>query len=83
MQEYPQVSVVIPACNEEYNLPHVLPRIPHFVDKVIPVDERSTGTTIGIARQVYPTMRILVYIFREGWCVIQYSPQGKIHYIDP
>lgn len=59
MQNYPQVSVVIPARNEEQNLPYVLPRIPRFVGEVILVDGHSTDATIEIARQVYPTIRII------------------------
>jgi glycosyltransferase involved in cell wall biosynthesis len=59
MQKYPQVSIVIPARNEEHNLPHVLPRIPHFVGEVILVDGHSTDATVEVARQVHPTIRIL------------------------
>jgi glycosyltransferase involved in cell wall biosynthesis len=59
MQKYPPVSVVIPACNEEQNLPYVLPRIPHFVSEVILVDGHSTDATVKVARQVYPTIHIL------------------------
>src|SRR5436853_6652777 len=59
MQKYPQISVVIPARNEEHNLPYVLPRIPHFVGEVILVDGHSTDATVEVARQVYPAIRIL------------------------
>jgi hypothetical protein len=71
MQTYPQIGVVIPARHEEHNLPHVLPHIPHFVREVMSVDGHATDSAIGVARQVYPIIRILVHIFREGWCVIQ------------
>src|SRR5215471_6298129 len=59
MQDYPQVSVVIPARNEELNLPHVLSRIPRFVNEVILVDGHSTDATVEVARQLYPTIHIL------------------------
>jgi glycosyltransferase involved in cell wall biosynthesis len=59
MQEYPRVSIVIPALNEEHNLPYVLPRIPRFVCEVILVDGHSTDATVAVARQVYPRIRIL------------------------
>lgn len=59
MKKYPRISVVIPARNEEHNLPHVLPRIPRFVSEVILVDGHSTDSTVEIARQLYPSMRIL------------------------
>jgi glycosyltransferase involved in cell wall biosynthesis len=59
MQKYPRVSVVVPACNEERNLPYVLPRIPRFVCEVILVDGHSTDATVAVARQVYPTIRVL------------------------
>ncbi len=59
MQKYPRVSVVVPARNEEHNLPYVLPRIPRFVGEVILVDGHSTDATVAVAQQVYPTIRIL------------------------
>ena len=59
MQKYPRVSVVIPARYEEHNLPYVLPRIPLFVCEVILVDGHSTDATVAVARQVYPSIRII------------------------
>ena len=55
----PRVSVVIPALNEGRNLPHVLPRIPAWVDEVLLVDGRSTDDTVEIARQLWPGIRIV------------------------
>lgn len=54
-----RVSVVIPALNEAENLPHVLPRIPGWVDEVILIDGGSTDQTCAIARQFWPGIRIL------------------------
>jgi len=55
-----KVSVIIPALNEAENLPHVLPRIPAWVDEVILVDGHSTDDTVEVARQVRATIRIVV-----------------------
>lgn len=56
----PTISVVIPALNEAENLPHVLPRIPAFVDEVILVDGFSTDDTIAVARALLPDIRIVM-----------------------
>ena len=44
------VTVVVPAMNEEKNLPHVLPRIPGWVSEVILVDGNSKDNTVAVAR---------------------------------
>ncbi|HEY7031949.1 MAG TPA: glycosyltransferase family 2 protein [Thermomicrobiales bacterium] len=54
-----RVTVVIPALNEAANLPHVLPRIPGWVDEVILVDGLSTDGTPEIAQKVCPHVRIV------------------------
>jgi glycosyltransferase involved in cell wall biosynthesis len=59
MEMYPRISIVIPARNEEQNLPHVLARIPHFVYEVILVDGHSVDATVDVARQIYPNIHIL------------------------
>lgn len=53
------ISVVIPALNEELNLPHVLPRIPAGVDEVILVDGSSTDRTVEVARELIPSIRVV------------------------
>src|SRR5262245_2579412 len=53
------VSVVIPAMNEAENLPYVLPRIPSWVHEVILVDGYSTDGTVGVARELWPSIRII------------------------
>lgn len=58
-----KVSVVIPALNEAANLPHVLPRIPHWVHEVILVDGYSTDDTIVVGQATWPGIRI---IMQEG-----------------
>jgi glycosyltransferase involved in cell wall biosynthesis len=59
METYPRISVIIPAHNEEHNLPYVLPRIPHFVGEVILVDGHSTDATVEVARRIRPNISIL------------------------
>lgn len=53
------VSVVIPARNEERNLPHVLPNIPEWVHEIILVDGHSTDATIEVAERLLPTIRVI------------------------
>jgi glycosyltransferase involved in cell wall biosynthesis len=55
----PSVSVVIPAMNEERNLPHVLPRIPKWVDEIILVDGNSRDATVAVARELVPDIRVV------------------------
>jgi glycosyltransferase involved in cell wall biosynthesis len=55
----PRVSVVVPTLNEQGNLPHVLPRIPAFVDEVILVDGASTDDTVSVARRLLPGIRVV------------------------
>jgi len=54
-----RVSVIIPALNEAENLPHVLPRIPVWVHEVVLVDGNSSDATTEVARQLWPTIRIV------------------------
>ena len=53
------VSVVVPALNEALNLPHVLPRIPAWVDEVILVDGGSHDGTPAVARALLPAIRVV------------------------
>lgn len=59
------VSVVIPARNEERNLPYVLERIPKDVLEVILVDGRSVDNTIAVACRAMPDI-IVVKQSRHG-----------------
>ncbi|HKI92268.1 MAG TPA: glycosyltransferase, partial [Gaiellaceae bacterium] len=54
-----RVSVIVPALNEQENLPHVLPRLPSWVYEVILVDDHCTDDTVGVARELLPTVRIV------------------------
>ena len=60
------VSVVIPALNEERNIPHVLARIPKDAHQVILVDGNSADKTVEVARKVRPDV-----------CVVNQTRSGK------
>jgi glycosyltransferase involved in cell wall biosynthesis len=62
----PTVSVVIPALNEERNIPHVLKRIPEDVHQVVLVDGCSVDETVGVARKLRPDV-----------CVVSQTRKGK------
>ncbi|RSM52800.1 glycosyltransferase family 2 protein [Actinoplanes sp. ATCC 53533] len=60
----PTVTVVIPALNEEHNLPLILENLPP-VDEVVVVDGRSRDDTVAVAREVRPDV-IVVRQTRSG-----------------
>jgi glycosyltransferase involved in cell wall biosynthesis len=53
------VSVIIPALNECRNLPHVLPRIPAWIDEVVLVDGGSQDGTVEVALALRPDIRVV------------------------
>lgn len=53
------VSLVIPAMNEERNIPWVLKRIPSCVDEVILVDGNSVDRTVAVSRALRPDIRVV------------------------
>lgn len=55
----PTVSVVIPALNEERNLPHVLARLPEDVSQVVLVDGGSVDRTVAVARELRPDVVVV------------------------
>ncbi len=59
----PMISVIIPALNEADNLPHVLPRIPTWIDEVLLVDGHSKDDTVLVAKRLWPEIRV---VMQEG-----------------
>jgi hypothetical protein len=53
------ITVLICTLNEEESLPHVLPRIPAWVDEVLLVDGHSTDNTVVVARKLRPDVEVL------------------------
>ncbi len=56
---YPKITALICTLNEERNLPHVLPRIPAWVNEVLVIDGHSTDKTVEVARKIRPDIRIV------------------------
>jgi len=54
-----KITALICALNEELTLPNLLPKIPPWVDEVLLVDGHSTDSTVAIARQLRPDIRLL------------------------
>ena len=50
----PKITVVIPALNEERNLPHVAARMPANIHQVVVVDGHSVDGTVEMARRLWP-----------------------------
>jgi glycosyltransferase involved in cell wall biosynthesis len=64
----PELSIVIPAYNEEHRLPQTLEAIHHYIHEhginteIIVVDDGSSDGTSRVAdsfRQIYPQLRVL------------------------
>jgi glycosyltransferase involved in cell wall biosynthesis len=62
----PTVSVVVPALNEERNIPHVFERIPEDIHQVVLVDGNSVDDTVAVARKLRPDV-----------CVVSQTRKGK------
>ena len=62
----PKVSIIIPALNEERNIPYVFARIPENTHEVILVDGQSIDRTIEVARRLRPDV-----------CVVAQTRKGK------
>jgi glycosyltransferase involved in cell wall biosynthesis len=58
-QSRPRVSVVVPALNEERNLPFVLPQMRDWVDEVILVDGNSVDGTRLVASSLLPEIQLV------------------------
>ena len=58
-KDYSKVSAIICTLNEEESLPHVLPKIPDWVDEILLIDGHSTDATVEIATKLFPRARVL------------------------
>ena len=54
-----QISLVIPAMNEERNIGWVLERLPDEIDEVILVDGNSADNTVAVSRAIRPDIRVI------------------------
>jgi hypothetical protein len=54
-----QISLVIPAMNEERNIGWVLERLPSEIDEVILVDGNSVDDTVAVSRALCPDIRVV------------------------
>jgi hypothetical protein len=61
----PTVSVVVPALNEERNLPYVFGRMPNVVSEIVLVDGGSVDRTVPVAQRLWPSV-IVVRQTRRG-----------------
>jgi glycosyltransferase involved in cell wall biosynthesis len=58
---FARVSAIIPTLNEAANLPHVFSRLPlHELFEVIIVDGHSTDDTVAVARELFPSVRVVL-----------------------
>ncbi|HEU4349889.1 MAG TPA: glycosyltransferase family 2 protein [Actinoplanes sp.] len=57
--------MVIPALNEERNLPHVFAALPEGIDEVVLVDGGSVDNTVAVARRLRPDV-VVVQQTRSG-----------------
>jgi len=69
------VTALICALNEEESLPHVLPRIPSWVDEVLIVDGHSTDNTVHVAQGLRPEVRVLHQPGRGKGDALRYGVQ--------
>lgn len=72
-QEWPTITVLVCAVNEEGTLPLVLTAIPEWVDEVIVVDGGSNDETVALAKNARPGVRVLVQPGRGKGAAIKYG----------
>jgi glycosyltransferase involved in cell wall biosynthesis len=67
------ITALICTLNEEESLPHVLPRIPNWVDEVLLVDGHSTDNTVALARELRPDVRVVTQPGRGKGDALKYG----------
>jgi hypothetical protein len=55
----PLVSLIVPAMNEEANLPQLFASIPDVVDEIVLVDGRSQDRTVALAQELNPDVVVV------------------------
>ena len=81
IMNYPKVTVIICALDEEKNLPQVLPKIPTWVDEVILVDGHSSDGTIEVAKKLRPSIKVFCQPHKGKGEALKYGvafSKGKI-----
>jgi len=62
--------------NEDKNLPHVLPKIPAWVDEVLLVDGHSSDNTMSVAKNILPGIKVLCQPGKGKGNAIKYGVQN-------
>lgn len=62
------VAVVVPAFNEEKQISHVLSTMPHFVDRIIVVNDCSTDNTAEVVLSYIKEDRAIGRVIKESLC---------------
>jgi glycosyltransferase involved in cell wall biosynthesis len=60
LRNRPTVSAIIPTLNEAKNLPYVLSELPNGINELIVVDGHSTDSTVAVAQELRPDVRIVL-----------------------
>jgi len=58
-KNYPSITTVICALDEEESLPDILSKIPKWVDEILLVDGHSTDRTVEVAKELRPEIQVL------------------------
>ena len=75
----PTVTALICTLNEEENLPHVLPRLPAWIDEVLIVDGHSSDRTVERALELRPDARIIYQPGKGKGDALRYGIQEARH----
>lgn len=74
----PKITALICTLNEESSLPHVLPRIPQWVDEVLLVDGHSIDNTVELARSLRHDIRIIYQPGKGKGDAVRYGVEQSI-----